>query len=234
MMTLALATALLGTGCKKKDAPVSAAKGSGSAVVASGNPLRRDLAARLQAPAAARDATRPLHVLVCGGSLGAVAVNDLAAQALSALAGERPLTITHQAGKVGLDATIKRYADAGVAATVSAFITDMASAYAAADLIIARAGATTVAELALAGKPAIFIPYPFAADNHQELNAREMAAAGAALSLRQADLTPALLADALRPLLADDAARARMGAAMRTLARPDAAATVVDWVLAPR
>ena len=199
-------------------------------VVLSGNPIRRELAARLLAPMVPR-ASGPLHVLVCGGSLGAVAVNDLAAQALIALAGERPLVITHQAGKVGLEQTIARYATAGVAADVRPFIQDMATAYAAADVIIARAGATTVAELAIAGKPAIFIPYPFAADNHQELNAREMAAGGAALSLKQADLTPALLADALRPLLADDEARARMGAAMRTLARPGAAATVVDWIL---
>ena len=84
-------------------------------------------------------------------------------------------------------------------------------------------------ELAIAGKPAIFIPYPFAADNHQELNAREMAAAGAAISLRQAGLTADQLAAALRPLLDDPATRARMGQAMRALARPDAARTVVDW-----
>jgi UDP-N-acetylglucosamine--N-acetylmuramyl-(pentapeptide) pyrophosphoryl-undecaprenol N-acetylglucosamine transferase len=202
-------------------------------VVVSGNPIRPELAARLLAGAAA-SSTRPpaLHVLVCGGSLGAVAVNDLASQALIALAGERPLVITHQAGKTGLEATAARYAEAKVAADVRPFIEDMASAYAAADLIVARAGATTVAELAIAGKPAVFIPYPHAADNHQELNARELAAAGAALSLRQAELTPALLADALRPLLADDALRARMGATMRAHARPRAAADVVDWIVA--
>ncbi len=110
----------------------------------------------------------------------------------------------------------------------------MAAAYRRADLVIGRAGATTVAELAIAGKPAIFIPYPFAADNHQELNAREMAEAGAALMFRQAELTAESLAEALRPLLADPARRRAMGAAMQALARPAAAAAVVDWCEAQR
>jgi UDP-N-acetylglucosamine--N-acetylmuramyl-(pentapeptide) pyrophosphoryl-undecaprenol N-acetylglucosamine transferase len=108
----------------------------------------------------------------------------------------------------------------------------MASAYAQADIIIGRAGATTVAELAIAGKPAVFIPYPFAADNHQEINAREMAAAGAALMFRQSELTADKLADALRPLVADRETRAKMGAAMKALARPNAAADVVAWAQA--
>jgi UDP-N-acetylglucosamine--N-acetylmuramyl-(pentapeptide) pyrophosphoryl-undecaprenol N-acetylglucosamine transferase len=112
---------------------------------------------------------------------------------------------------------------------VRAFIKDMASEYARADLIVCRAGATTVAELAIAGKPAIFIPYPFAADNHQELNAAEMQAAGAALSFRQAELTPVKLAAAIAPLLDDVDRRATMGATMRTLAKPNAAAAVVEW-----
>ena len=105
----------------------------------------------------------------------------------------------------------------------------MAAAYQRADLIIGRAGATTVAELAIAGKPAVFIPYPFAADNHQELNAREMADKGAALMFRQAELTADALADALRPLLSEPARRAEMGAAMKSLAQPGAAAAVIDW-----
>ena len=98
-----------------------------------------------------------------------------------------------------------------------------------ADLVIGRAGATTVAELAIAGKPAIFIPYPFAADNHQEINAREMATAGAALSFKQSELTADKLADALRPLFDDATKRSTMGAAMKSLAKPRAAAAVVDW-----
>ncbi|MBX3154485.1 MAG: undecaprenyldiphospho-muramoylpentapeptide beta-N-acetylglucosaminyltransferase [Deltaproteobacteria bacterium] len=201
-------------------------------VVMSGNPVRRDLLKRLLEAAAAPEAEgETVNVLVCGGSQGAVAVNELASAALAKLAATARLAIVHQTGEKDLAATQQRYADAGVPATCTAFIKDMASAYQRADVIIGRAGATTVAELAIAGKPAIFIPYPFAADNHQEINAREMADAGAALMFRQADLTADKLADAIAPLLAPEKRRA-MGAAMKALARPAAAATVVDWALA--
>lgn len=197
-------------------------------IVMSGNPVRRELLAKLltSSPAPASDT---VHVLVSGGSLGAVAVNDLAVEALCALSRETSLSIVHQTGEKGLEATAKRYADAGVPAETRAFIKDMASAYQRADVVIGRAGATTVAELAIAGKPAIFIPYPFAADNHQEINAREMAAAGAALMFKQSELTAEKLADALRPLLRDAVRRAAMGTAMKALAKPQAAAVVVEW-----
>jgi UDP-N-acetylglucosamine--N-acetylmuramyl-(pentapeptide) pyrophosphoryl-undecaprenol N-acetylglucosamine transferase len=142
------------------------------------------------------------------------------------------LAIVHQTGEKGLDATMKRYADAGVAADCRAFITDMADAYQRADLVICRAGATTVAELAISGKPAVFIPYPFAADNHQEVNARDMADAGAALVFKQSELTGDKLAAALRPLCTDAARRTEMGGRMKALARPEAAATVIDWCVA--
>ncbi|HSS02107.1 MAG TPA: undecaprenyldiphospho-muramoylpentapeptide beta-N-acetylglucosaminyltransferase, partial [Kofleriaceae bacterium] len=228
-----------------------------SKTVVSGNPVRRELVQRLlhDSPAPAAPETPEthdrVHVLVSGGSLGAVAVNDLAAEALIALARETPptldsalppgglrapaepwLAIVHQTGEKGLEATQKRYADAGVAADCRAFITDMADAYQRADLIICRAGATTVAELAISGKPAVFIPYPFAADNHQEVNARDMADAGAALMFKQSELTGDKLAAALRPLATDAGRRAEMGARMKALARPQAAATVIDWCVA--
>jgi UDP-N-acetylglucosamine--N-acetylmuramyl-(pentapeptide) pyrophosphoryl-undecaprenol N-acetylglucosamine transferase len=197
-----------------------------------GNPVRRALLGRLLAGPAAAAADDRLQVLVCGGSLGAVKVNELAAEALIALARERALAIVHQTGQQGLEPTVARYRDAGVAAECRAFITDIAAEYQRADVIVSRAGATTVAELAIAGKPAVFIPYPFAADNHQEVNAREMAEAGAALMFRQAELTADKLAEALRPLLADPELRRNMAKAMTTLARPRAAAAVVDWALA--
>ncbi len=200
-------------------------------IVMSGNPVRRELLAKLVSPGPLA-VTDAIHVLVSGGSLGAVAVNDLAAEALCTLSREVALSIVHQTGEKGLEATAKRYADAGVTANTRAFIKDMASAYHRADIIIGRAGATTVAELAIAGKPAIFIPYPFAADNHQEINAREMATAGAALMFKQSELTATILADALRPLLTDAAKRTAMGAAMKALAKPLAAAAVVDWAAA--
>lgn len=201
--------------------------------VMSGNPVRRDLLQRLLAVTSA-PAGETVNILVSGGSLGAVAVNELAAHALAGLAKTHKLSIVHQTGEKDLEATKKRYADAGVTADCRAFIKDMASAYQQADLVIGRAGATTVAELAIAGKPAIFIPYPFAADNHQEINAREMAHAGAALSFKQSELTADKLADALRPLLDDATKRASMGAAMKALAKPGAAAAVVDWCAAQK
>ena len=199
-------------------------------IAMTGNPVRRELLAKLGAPATPHDR---VHVLVSGGSLGAVAVNELAAQALIILAKDHRLAITHQTGEKDLAVTQQRYSVANVEADCRAFITDMAATYLAADLVIGRAGATTVAELAIAGKPAVFIPYPFAADNHQELNAKEMADSGAALMFRQAELTAEALAAALRPLLDDPTKRAAMGAAMKALAKPGAAAAVVDWATQP-
>jgi len=196
-------------------------------VIMSGNPVRRELARKLLGESPASDSL--VHVLVVGGSQGAVAVNELASQALIELARDTKVAIVHQTGERDRDATAKRYADAGIAADVHAFITDMASAYLRADVVVGRAGATTVAELAIAGKPAVFIPYPSAADNHQEINAREMAERGGALMLRQAGLTASTLADALRPILVEPERRAKMAAAMRGFAKPAAAATVVDW-----
>jgi UDP-N-acetylglucosamine--N-acetylmuramyl-(pentapeptide) pyrophosphoryl-undecaprenol N-acetylglucosamine transferase len=212
-------------------------------IVMSGNPVRRDLLQKLLRPAvpsesdplrlgagAAPSLRTTVSVLVVGGSQGAVAVNALAADALASLAkAGLSLSIVHQTGEKDLEPTSAKYKAAGLAADCRAFIKDMAAAYQDADLIIGRAGATTVAELAIAGKPAIFIPYPFAADNHQELNAREMADKGAALMFKQSELTADKLADALRPLLADTGKRAQMGAAMKSLAKPTAAATVIDW-----
>jgi UDP-N-acetylglucosamine--N-acetylmuramyl-(pentapeptide) pyrophosphoryl-undecaprenol N-acetylglucosamine transferase len=199
-------------------------------IAMTGNPVRRELVQRLLAAPAPHDDA--VHVLVCGGSQGAVAVNELASQALIDLSKETKIQITHQTGEKDLAATQARYQAAGITADCRAFIKDMASAYLAADLIIGRAGATTVAELAIAGKPAVLIPYPFAADNHQELNAREMADKHAALMFRQADLTAAKLADALRPLFAEPARRAEMAAAMKSLAKPGAAGSIVDWISA--
>jgi UDP-N-acetylglucosamine--N-acetylmuramyl-(pentapeptide) pyrophosphoryl-undecaprenol N-acetylglucosamine transferase len=201
-------------------------------IVMSGNPVRHDLVQKLLS--AASEPRGTVHVLVVGGSQGAVAVNELASQALCTLARGTKLAITHQTGEKDLEPTTARYREAGVAAECRAFIKDMAAAYQGADLIIGRAGATTVAELAIAGKPAVFIPYPFAADNHQELNAREMADKGAALMFRQSELTADKLADALRPLLVDASRRADMGAAMKSLAKPGAAAAVIDWCAAQR
>lgn len=196
-----------------------------------GNPIRHAIVTSLALP---RSANAVPHVLVSGGSLGARAMNPIVADALILLASEMPLRITHQTGEQGLADTQARYQAAGVAAMCHAFVRDMATLYREVDVVVGRAGATTVAELALAGLPAVFIPYPFAADNHQETNAQAMVAAGGARMVRQADLTSVALADVLRPLVREVTVRAQMSAAMRTQARPDAADLVAQWVFAPQ
>jgi UDP-N-acetylglucosamine--N-acetylmuramyl-(pentapeptide) pyrophosphoryl-undecaprenol N-acetylglucosamine transferase len=197
-------------------------------VLMTGNPIRRALKDRLLAAGATTTGRR---VFCFGGSLGARAVNALMVDAAAILARDGfAIELVHQTGPDEQGAVAARYAAAGVAADVRGFIDDMAAEYGRADLVIARAGATTVAELAAVGRPAILVPYPFAADNHQERNARALEEAGAALVFRQADLDGPRLAAAIRELLADPERLARMQAAMRTLARPDAAAEIMTWV----
>lgn len=210
--------------------------------VMSGNPIRLDLLAALQgatddaAPSAGDgtgDGSPVPRVFVFGGSQGAVAVNELVTGAAAILAGRGVrFSIVHQTGEADLEATRQRYAAAGVEADCRAFIRDMATAYREADLIVSRSGATTVAELGVVGRPAILIPYPYAADNHQEINAQELVRAGAARVYRQADLTPERLADAMAELLNDADARRHMGSAMKALGRPEAARVIVDWCAA--
>jgi UDP-N-acetylglucosamine--N-acetylmuramyl-(pentapeptide) pyrophosphoryl-undecaprenol N-acetylglucosamine transferase len=208
-------------------------------IVMSGNPIRRDILAALTADtadtadtaaAAAAAEPRPPHLFVFGGSQGAKAVNELVADAAAILARRGvAFTVVHQTGTADLEATRKRYADAGITADCRAFIKQMAEEYRRADLVVARSGATTVAELGVVAKPAILIPYPSAADNHQEINAGELVAAGGARMLRQPGLRAETLADELAALLGDPAARARMGSVMKSLGKPRAAATIVDW-----
>ncbi len=197
-------------------------------IVMSGNPIRAAIREGLAAPRAA--AAELPHLFVFGGSQGAVALNQMTAEALALLAArDFPVTVLHQTGKADLEPTQRRYADAGIDADCRAFVVDMASEYRRADLVIARSGATTVAELTCVGVPAILVPYPYAADNHQEINARELVSAGAATMFRQADLSPEILAEAIRETLGNRLALRRMGSAMKSLGRPDAAATIVDW-----
>jgi len=137
-------------------------------------------------------------VFVMGGSGGAHAINMAMKQAALLLKDLRNVQILHQTGENDVDEMIAGYTDAGVRAAVLPFIHDMAGAYAAADLVISRSGATTVAELAVCNKRAVLIPFPYAADNHQEHNARTLAERGSADVIVQKDLTPDLLARAIR------------------------------------
>ena len=165
-----------------------------------GNPVRAAIAA-LPEPTvrlAGRGDDEPLHLLVVGGSLGATALNECVPRALALLTqSERPLVI-HQAGEKHIDGLRRAYTDAGVSGQLLPFIEDMAGAYAWADLVICRAGAMTVAELAAAGVASILVPFPHAVDDHQTVNARFLAAAGAAILLPQSALTPERLAELRR------------------------------------
>jgi UDP-N-acetylglucosamine--N-acetylmuramyl-(pentapeptide) pyrophosphoryl-undecaprenol N-acetylglucosamine transferase len=194
-----------------------------------GNPVRSKLVATLVSSNA--DPSASPCFLVVGGSQGARAVNDLVLAAVEVLAKNGSLpTFVHQTGPSDESRCNERYRAMAVAARIEVrpFIDDMATAYHGASLVIARAGALTLAELAIAGRPAILIPLPTAADDHQSKNAARFAAANAAVVLNQRTATGAELAQLLSDLLADSGRRLAMAAAMRSLARPKAAADVVD------
>ena len=187
--------------------------------VHTGNPVRPEvLAAPVPPPAPG------VGLLVFGGSQGARRINTATVAALELLGGvARGLRVVHQTGRADRDAIAADYARLGLAVRVEAFIDDMGSAYRAADLVVARAGAMSCAELTALGVPAVLVPYPFAADDHQRRNAEVLVAAGAARLLLDADCDGPRLADLLRTLVSDASERARMAAAARALGRPDAA-----------
>ena len=206
------------------DRVLCAFPGALARAVATGNPIRAEIAA-LEAPAEryARRTGR-LRLLVVGGSLGAKALNEIVPQALSRLASQDRPEVTHQAGTQHLEALAANYRSAGVRADTSAFIDDMAAAYRDADVVICRAGATTIAELAAAGVASVLVPFPFAVDDHQTTNARFLAHAGAAILVPQDELAPERLAQLLSGLTR--AGLAVMAQKARALARPDAAREV--------
>lgn len=192
-----------------------------------GNPVRDDIAAIGETPRGAETMrARPLRLLVVGGSLGALALNRGMPEALARLPkAERP-EVRHQAGRDKDAATREGYAQQGVEADVSAFIDDMAEAYDWADLVVCRAGALTVAELAAAAKPALFVPFPHAVDDHQTANAAALVEQGAAALMPQSEMTAATLADRLAALLDPDTL-ATMAAEARGCAHLDAVERLV-------
>ncbi|MBI4510171.1 MAG: undecaprenyldiphospho-muramoylpentapeptide beta-N-acetylglucosaminyltransferase [Deltaproteobacteria bacterium] len=202
-------------------------------ILMTGNPIRADLQKRLDShKETIRDPNAPFRVFCFGGSLGARAVNNVMVEATMALKEQgKPPHVVHQTGKDDREAVALRYQAAGIPADVLEFIDDMASEYARADLVISRAGATTVAELTAIGRPAILIPYPFAADDHQAKNASELQRAGAAVVFRQADVDGPRLAASIRDLMDNRATLGMMGAAMKALGRPNAACAIVDWII---
>jgi UDP-N-acetylglucosamine--N-acetylmuramyl-(pentapeptide) pyrophosphoryl-undecaprenol N-acetylglucosamine transferase len=191
-----------------------------------GNPVREEIASI--APPADRYGGRagPLRVLVLGGSQGAKALNDIVPLALEKLSESELPEVIHQAGAAHLETVRATYASVGVAATVIAFIDDMAATYAAVDLMICRAGASTIAELAAAGVPAILVPYPFAVDDHQTRNARFLAERGGAVLIPQSELTPERLAGLLRSFNREKLTA--MAHAARSVGKPEATREVAE------
>lgn len=194
-----------------------------------GNPVRAEIAAL--PPPRERFAERTgLRVLVLGGSQGARALNRVLPQAF-ALLRDLEISLRHQCGARMLDEARAAYAQAQVDASVEPFIDDMAKAYGEADLVIARAGALTLAELCAAGVGAVLIPFPHAVDDHQTANARVLVEAGAAQLVPEAQLDAADLAARIRVLMTDGSQRLAMAEAARSLAKPDADRIVAQHCL---
>jgi UDP-N-acetylglucosamine--N-acetylmuramyl-(pentapeptide) pyrophosphoryl-undecaprenol N-acetylglucosamine transferase len=193
-----------------------------------GNPVRPEIAAVPAPTERLAGRSGPLRLLVIGGSLGAQALNERVPQALARIPAEQRPQVRHQSGRAHLEALQGHYAAAGVAAECLDFIADMAEAYAWADVVICRAGALTVAEVAASGSAALFVPFPFAVDDHQTANARFLADAGGAWLKQQTDLNPESLAAWLQALTRGEL-RERAERAW-SLAKPQATARVAEVV----
>jgi UDP-N-acetylglucosamine--N-acetylmuramyl-(pentapeptide) pyrophosphoryl-undecaprenol N-acetylglucosamine transferase len=198
-----------------------------------GNPVRAEIVA--QDPPAMRFARREgaIRVLVVGGSLGASRLNAVVPFAMAQLAKSGlEMRVRHQAGERGIDAACAAYAAAAVSGDVTPFIDDMARAYAEADLVICRAGALTISELAAVGVAAVLVPYPAAVDDHQTFNAQFLVREGAAVLIADRDLTADKLAATLRELCAGRGKLLAMAERARLVARPRAAEELAAACLA--
>ena len=193
-----------------------------------GNPVRSEFFD----PAPAESAGGPPRILIFGGSQGAHAINMAMVEAAPRLAARRGgLAITHQTGERDLEEVRDGYRRAGLEARVEPFLFTMDREMKQADLVVCRAGATTLAELTAAGVPSLLVPLPTAADDHQRKNAEVLVAGGAADMIAQQDLTGARLADRVEALIADRERLRGMSQAARRFARPDAARAIVERVL---
>lgn len=203
-------------------------------ILVTGNPIRDDVLALAEQPYRPPAPDEPFQLLVFGGSQGARRFSEIIPQALLALAPDqrRRLRVVQQCRVEDLEAVRQIYAEAGIEAETAAFFTDLPARLTAAHLVIARSGAGTVSELAAAGRPSVLVPYVYATDDHQTINAEFLSSAGGAWLLPEADLTPSVLASHLvklvmAPKLLQEAARAA-----RACARPKAAVLLADLVLA--
>ena len=200
-------------------------------VVVTGNPIRRKVVDEALASARPAAQSGELHLLVFGGSLGAKRINQAMVDAIPLLQSIRGLSVVHQTGEADFEATKAAYERAGFPADVRPYLHDMGAQYAKADLILCRAGASTISEVLACGKPAILVPYPHAIYNHQELNAIALADRGAAQWIRDGELTGERLAAAISTLSNDPAKRAALAAAAKSLGRPEAATEIAREVL---
>lgn len=194
-----------------------------------GSPVRRAFLKRMGSPVPLEE---PHRVLVIGGSQGARAINEVVPEAIKSLAAQGiQLRVTHQTGPTSRDEVAAAYESLGVHAEVVGFIDDVAAVMERASLVVCRAGAMTLAEIGVVGRPAIYVPLPTAADDHQRRNAEAMTERGAARWIAQAELTPTRLADEIRALLTDPKRLRDMGIKSWETAHPDAAGNIADALL---
>jgi UDP-N-acetylglucosamine--N-acetylmuramyl-(pentapeptide) pyrophosphoryl-undecaprenol N-acetylglucosamine transferase len=196
--------------------------------VTCGNPVRRDVAALAAPERRLADRNGPVRLLVTGGSQGARSLNRLVPGALQQIPPGLLLEVRHQCGRGWLEETVDAYKAAGLEADVTEFIDDMAGAYGWADVVVCRAGALTVSEVAAAGLAAVFLPFPHAVDDHQTRNAEFLVERGAALLLAEAGLDAERLAHSLAGLLGDRSLQLDMAIRSRAAATPDSAGQVAD------
>ncbi len=197
-----------------------------------GNPVRAEFMQAVAAHPWDYNSGRPLRLLIVGGSLGAKPLNELLPEAIATIAireGVSALEVWHQSGEAHLDAVRAAYSSvAGEQPKVTAFIEDMAAAYSWADLVVCRAGALTVAELGVMGRPSLLVPLPHAIDDHQTANARSLCERGGGMLLPQKELTATALADLITGLLAEPARLISMAEAAASTALPNATGDVAD------
>jgi len=201
-------------------------------VVVTGNPIRRKVVDQALAATKLAESGRPLNLLVFGGSLGAKRINQAMVEALPLLKGiAGGVSVVHQTGEAEFDATKAAYAKASFAADVRPFLSEMGAEYAKADLVLCRAGASTISELMAIGMPSILVPYPHAIYDHQTLNAKALEARGAVRWIADGELTGERLAKTVATLAGDPAARAALAAAAKSLGKPEAATEIATEVL---
>ncbi|MGD9600731.1 MAG: undecaprenyldiphospho-muramoylpentapeptide beta-N-acetylglucosaminyltransferase [Gammaproteobacteria bacterium] len=191
--------------------------GGASNVQVTGNPLRADIGG-IAPPTHRTRPPHPLRILVLGGSLGARSLNRVVPVGVARFAAFQQVEVRHQAGEREVTSTMDAYRSEGVQGVVEPFITDMAEAYAWADIVICRAGALTIAEVSAAGLPSILVPFPHAVDDHQTANARYLVDRGAAVMVADAELSAETVADALRSIADEPVRMAEMAAHARAAA----------------